>query len=493
MNDAQDALKQAQDALSAAQQLQVDTINAVSDAQQILLNRGTTVNQKADALAVAQTAVDQAQANYDNKLISTTMDNAQPTIPGLQADIYTFNPQYYYPERSTTAHTFCKTITVDNINKDWGGDDIEGCGGDYVMIHYTGFITVPTTDDYTFLAQADDGWYMTIGDTVVNDNWVLKGCGGWWSQPITLEGGKSYPIDAWFYEYGGGACNQLIYQNSKTWDVAPVDWFSQNEQAPVIKTKDPELLALLEKAQSTLNDATTTYTLAQTELATAASELRSLQDKQLQNQVTIDTAQQSAQTKQEELNVAQQELAAIPPFKDTTPTPEKTTQPTEKPTTPVVQPTPDPITPTPTEPDQPKLPVDIATVNPQELTAAQVTELISVANEILNNSEQGSPVYEQALEALFVAAQADDIIVDPALAAIPGVSAAVDAINFLGNAGADMSPKVRAQSKKIVVTAVVAVGAAVNAATGAALMATPSAGGAPSGGSSSTGYRRRKD
>jgi hypothetical protein len=426
-------------------------------------------------------------------LISTPIDNAQPTIPGLQADIYTFNPNTPYPERDPSKQTFCKTITVDNIDKDWGGGDIEGCGGDYVMIHYTGFITVPTTDSYTFLAQVDDGWYMTIGDTVVNDNWVLKGCGGWWSQPITLEGGKSYPIDAWFYEYGGGACNQLIYQNSKTWDIAPVDWFSQNEQAPVIKTKDPALLVLLEQAQSTLNDATATYTLAQTELATAASELRSLQDKQLQNQVTIDTAQQSAQTKQEELNVAQQELATIPPFQDTTPTPQKTTEPTQEPTPPVVQPTPDPITPTPTESDQPKLPVNVETVDPQSLTPTQVEELKSVANEILNNSEQGSPEYNQALTALFVAAQADDIVLDPSLQSIPGLGATVAAINFLGNAGADMSPKVRAQSKKVVVTAVVAVGAAVNAATGAALMATPSASAVSSSGSSGSSYRRRKD
>ena len=42
-----------------------------------------------------------------------------------------------------------------------------------------------------------------------------------------------------------------------------------------------------------------------------------------------------------------------------------------------------------------------------------------------------------------------------------------------------MSPKVREESKKVVVTAVVAVGAAVNAATGAALTAS-----APSGGTS---------
>jgi hypothetical protein len=49
----------------------------------------------------------------------------------------------------------------------------------------------------------------------------------------------------------------------------------------------------------------------------------------------------------------------------------------------------------------------------------------------------------------------------------------VGAINFIGNVGADMSPKVREESEKIVVTAIVAVGAAVNAATGAAMMAAP--------------------
>jgi hypothetical protein len=51
------------------------------------------------------------------------------------------------------------------------------------------------------------------------------------------------------------------------------------------------------------------------------------------------------------------------------------------------------------------------------------------------------------------------------------LSAAVDALNFVGNVGSDMSPKVREQSEKIVVAAVVAVGAAVQAATGAAVSA----------------------
>ena len=492
---AQSALTRAQEALQAAQQLQVDTNDAVATAQQVLQNKQTDADQKAEALAVAKQAVDEAQANYDTKLIETPIDNGQPTIPGLQADIYTFDSQYYYPERSMTAHTFCKTITVDNIDKDWGGGDIEGCGGDFVMIHYTGYLTVPTTDTYEFLAQVDDGWYMTIGDTVVNDNWVLKGCGGWWSQGIQLEGGKSYPIDAWFYEYGGGACNQLIYLNTQTWSTVPADWFSQNEKAQIVKTKDPELLALLEAAQSTYSDAVTVYEKAQDNLSIANAELISLQDKQSKIPGTIDVASQDVINKQEELSVAQQEFNAIPPFQEPTPTPEKTTEPTQEPTPVEPEPLPEPNPTTTPEPNQPELPVDVATVDPQSLSTEQVAELISVANEILNNSEQGSPEYEQALTALFVAAQADDIVLDPSLESVPGLSATVAAINFLGNAGADMSPKVREESKKIVVTAVVAVGAAVNAATGAALTAaTPSAAASgTSGGSGGTSSRRRND
>jgi hypothetical protein len=340
---------------------------------------------------------------------------------------------------------------------------------------------------------------MTIGDTVVNDNWVLKGCGGWWSQPITLEAGKSYPIDAWFYEYGGGACNQLLYLNTQTWDVVPASWFSQNEKAPVVKTKDPALLVLLQSAQSEYSAATTVYEKAQSDLSLANSELISLQDKQSKIPGTIDVASQDVTNKQEELIVRQQELQAIPPFSEPTPTPEETQEPVKKPTEIVVPEIPEPNPTETPESNQPELPVNVATVDPQSLSEEQVTELIAVANEILENSEQGSPEYEEALEALFVAAQADDLEVNEELAAVPVLGATVvaltEALNFMGNVGSDMSPKVREESKKIVVTAVVAVGAAVNAATGAALTAAaPSAAASASaGGSGGTSGIRRKD
>jgi hypothetical protein len=121
--------------------------------------------------------------------------------------------------------------------------------------------------------------------------------------------------------------------------------------------------------------------------------------------------------------------------------------------------------------------VDLAAVDPTELTVAQADQLVAAALETFQTAEPGSPEYAQALDALYLAAEQDDIQLSPELAAIPGLAAATELINFLGNAGADMSPKVREESKKIVVTAVVAAGVAVQAAAGAATSAAVSSSG----------------
>jgi hypothetical protein len=176
-----------------------------------------------------------------------------------------------------------------------------------------------------------------------------------------------------------------------------------------------------------------------------------------------------------------------------TPQPEETLEP-EEPTTEPVEPSPEPVEPEPSpEPIEPTPPiiepeeesitsaeelpeeisveelmqVDLEQIVATDLSEAQVEALIEAALETFETAEQGSPEYEQALEALFVAAQADDIILDEALAAIPllgdVLGGATELVNFLGNAGADMSPQVREDSEKVVVTAIVAVQAALSA------------------------------
>jgi hypothetical protein len=160
----------------------------------------------------------------------------------------------------------------------------------------------------------------------------------------------------------------------------------------------------------------------------------------------------------------------------------------------VVKPVELPVEPeVPVEPETPAEPAvvsqDPATIDPTTLSDTEVVALQEAAYETLDTAEPGSAEYDNALEQLFVAAQADDIVVDEAIAAIPllgnAVVAFADAVNFVGNVGSDMSPKVREESKKIVVTAIVAVGAAVTAATGAATSAAAAA--------SSSSSIRRKD
>jgi hypothetical protein len=112
------------------------------------------------------------------------------------------------------------------------------------------------------------------------------------------------------------------------------------------------------------------------------------------------------------------------------------------------------------------------------LTEEQLTLITEAALETFETAEKGSEEYEAALDALLVVAQADDIVVDEELAAVPLVGAAavalVDAFNALGNAGADMSPQVREQSEKVVIAAVI-VGQVAMTATAAATSAAASA------------------
>jgi hypothetical protein len=191
----------------------------------------------------AQAQMNQAQVDYDTQLIN---DGGSGGTPGLKVDVYTgINRFGNPPSRSDTTYTKCKTTTVSNIEANWGGGDILGCGSEYIMIHYKGYITYPTTTKVYFQAPADDGFYMSInGQAVIND-WSLKGCGANSTGLFSFTGGKSYAIDAWFYEWTGGACSTLNYRPGTTgnWNVAPSSFFTQDAVAKMIK--NPALLIIL--------------------------------------------------------------------------------------------------------------------------------------------------------------------------------------------------------------------------------------------------------
>ena len=185
---------------------------------------------------------------------------------------------------------------------------------------------------------------------------------------------------------------------------------------------------------------------------------------------------------EEETLEPEPEPETIPPTEEPTPEPTPSEEPVEEPTEVEPEPLPEPEQteePGPVEPivNAEELPeeissellmqIDLEEIIATDLTEAQAEALIEAALEVFETAEPGSEEYVQALEALFVAAQQDDIVLDEALAAIPllgdVLGGATELINFLGNAGADMSPEVREDSEKVVVTAIVAVQAALSA------------------------------
>jgi hypothetical protein len=183
------------------------------------------------------------------------------------------------------------------------------------------------------------------------------------------------------------------------------------------------------------------------------------------------------------------------PEEPTTPQPEEPEQP-EQPTTEPVEPSPEPSEPEPSPEPTPSeeepitsvedlpeeispevlMAIDLEEIVATDLTEEQAEALVEAALETFETAEQGSPEYEQALEALYVAAQQDDVILDEALAAIPllgdALGGAVELFNALGNAGADMSPQVREQSEKTIIASVIVTQIALSAVSMAGIATT---------------------
>jgi hypothetical protein len=113
----------------------------------------------------------------------------------------------------------------------------------------------------------------------------------------------------------------------------------------------------------------------------------------------------------------------------------------------------------PVAPEPPVTVEDILEVAPQDMTPAQVEALVDHAEAVLATAEQGSPAYQEALQELAVAAEADDVELPEELAAIPVLGevmgAALELFNNIGNIGADMAPEQRERAEETVVAAVV--------------------------------------
>lgn len=152
---------------------------------------------------------------------------ASAVTAGIQAKVYSgFNSTLARPMDNpalVSNYTYCKTETLTSINHNWGGGDIEGCGSDNILIHYTGYLYSATAQTLYFRGYSDDGFWAKVGSTVVVNNWVLQGCNASGTgSAVTFAAGEYKAIDAWFYEWGGGACSHLYYSSSVNGAYTPV-------------------------------------------------------------------------------------------------------------------------------------------------------------------------------------------------------------------------------------------------------------------------------
>lgn len=122
---------------------------------------------------------------------------------------------------------------ADIIDEDWGGGIVAGCDYDGVVVHYSGYITIP--ERVLLVVQHDDGAALLLNGDYWVDAWYDTGC-AWdnvWVDPGT------YSLDFWFYENGGGACAKLWYGDEQQYSYQPVptEWLSTEFVEPSTTTE----------------------------------------------------------------------------------------------------------------------------------------------------------------------------------------------------------------------------------------------------------------
>ena len=374
---------------------------------------------------------------------------AQADPNGLKVEVYTFDPSAT-PDRQP--YELCQTsvVSVSNMNFDVGGDVVADCQADFVLIHYSGYLTLDRTGLVSLTSWADDGFYLTLNDQVVIDDWRLKGCSGS-TAIIAATAGVSMKLDAWWYEYGGGACNILYADGMPIPDSA----FSQDVVDPPL----PETPTL---------EAPT-----------------SLQGEITDEGVRLSWFWQASDTPVERFAVSwtygdnpgwgiatlapEALITGLPEDIDVTfwvrsdndslaiysPISEKITIHTPKaPVVVPVDPEPpviDPVTPVEPSPEPEPIPDPQPTLEP--VVEPSTSEIVFPP--IMTPQEE----HQALMTALMDKAQEDDIVVPENIASIPLIGdtavAVINALNFIGNVGADMTPAVRKQAKQTLVSAVI--------------------------------------
>jgi hypothetical protein len=211
----------------------------------------------------------------------TAAHPASASDSGLQATGYIIDA--IPPVKSDDTYPTCGTETENNINRNYEGEPFQQCPDDMFMIHYQGFITIPAHDTIQFWLAADDGGTIKIGLDEFG-TWDDKGCSATESGYLNLEA-VSLPLDAWFYENGGGTCFMLAWNiNDQGWEMVPDEAFTSQAVATTSTTSTSTTTT------STTTSTTTTTTVAPVETTTTSTTSTSTTSTQAPQTTTTSTS-----------------------------------------------------------------------------------------------------------------------------------------------------------------------------------------------------------
>ncbi len=114
------------------------------------------------------------------------------------------------PLRSTVGLPLCEVKIEKEIAFDWGYSALSssnGCGNRDYIVTFKGYITWPGSGQQPRMiyTSVDDGMLVKINNETIIDKWSDGGANPNWpfnkSWVATLEGGKQYPIEIWYYAW----------------------------------------------------------------------------------------------------------------------------------------------------------------------------------------------------------------------------------------------------------------------------------------------------
>ena len=450
---------------------------------------------------------------------------------GLQAyfyDNYTQDNLYNNAPPIPPDTPMVASVPVATVDWDFDAYPLNSSFYEDFVVKFQGYITATESGTADLQCLADDGCIVIIDGVTVIDEWYDKGMEGN-VYLYTLVPNQSLPITVWYYENGGGAAIQFRWKlPSGDWTIVPEAVFSPapkiitivdvptethtvvSETPTVIDTQTPVLdTQTVETLTPVVPSDTQTSNVEPSETETASSESSTLTTPSETSTVPIETPlpipppvvepqpivipqppvviepqpepqpqPEPVEEPVEEQPVVEEQLPVEeqpePPLEEDTPSlpvDEESEQTPLEPTEPVLEPLPEPIeepelTSQPDTAPEPPIVIEPeivpeAPTEPQMVVMSPSLDLSTLAPETPVELENGVVLTAEVVIALQLFENPAELLGE--LFTDPG-----KVLTAMSNIGADMSPEVREQSEKVVVSAIIAGGIATQAAAGAA-------------------------